>query len=108
MHDPRKITEDFLAKNANGPGLRFQANRLFRRLKTSLPPATQAPSSALAASIHAPKQEMHSIALLLHSRTMISDKTTKMLIEWLIELPPAYGVEVNSVHDLESMTYAEP
>ncbi|KAJ6258778.1 hypothetical protein Dda_6831 [Drechslerella dactyloides] len=65
--------------------------------------ATQLPSPSLAASIHAPKQEMHSVALLLHTRTRISDKTTKMLIEWLLKLPPAYGVEVNSVHESTSV-----
>ncbi|KAK6336201.1 hypothetical protein TWF696_001764 [Orbilia brochopaga] len=63
----------------------------------------QLPSPSLAASIHAPKQEMHAIALMVHTRTKISDDTTKMLIQWLLNLPTTYGVEVNSVHESASV-----
>ncbi|KAF3904634.1 hypothetical protein ABW21_db0205882 [Orbilia brochopaga] len=66
---------------------------------TFLPP--RLPSS-LAQSIHAPAS--HSVALRIHIRSSITAVETEMLVEWLLNLPISYGVELNSVHEIYSRT----
>ncbi|KAF3917026.1 hypothetical protein ABW21_db0205642 [Orbilia brochopaga] len=77
-----------------------------RRLASTatLEATAPAPSPALIASRHAP--EMHTVALLVHTTGHASEDSTKTLIEWLLQLPTAYGVEVNSVHESLGSTIA--